>query len=91
MKALTLLGTVILAFGLILIAASLTTTLPQVPQEGSSSFTGCIVIFFIPICFGSGSFNPVYLEALAVVTLLIPIAFFILILYMNRKAAERFE
>ena len=88
MKALTVLGIGLLVFGAFLIISSLISSgTPSRPPQ-STSFAGCVVIFFIPICFGGRSFNPIFLELLGALTIIIFIALFTLILYVSKKAVE---
>ncbi len=91
MKPLTLLGIVLLFFGFIIVIISVLSLSFQPNQEGSSSFAGCIIIFFIPICFGSSNFSPTILEVLAVGTLMVFVAFFFFVLYINKRAVEEFR
>jgi len=91
MKPLTLLGIALLVFGFLSIIISVLSLSLQPSQEGGSSFAGCIIIFFIPICFGSGNFSPTLLEIFAVVTLIVFVAFFFFVLYINKKAVEEFR
>ncbi len=88
MKALTAFGIGLVLGGLILIAASILTPannegLRQQPPEGG--FAGCVVIFFIPICFGSGT-SPQVIQALSLAVFAVFIGLTVFLIYLSRKA-----
>ena len=84
MKLLRLSGIALLVLGLGLIIASL---IPP-PSVGGGSFAGCVVIFFIPICFGIGNTNTTYLEALSALAVLMFVVLFLFLLYVNKRSVE---
>ncbi len=60
-------------------------------SSGSSKvgFGGCIVIFFIPICFGAGS--PELVPLLIIIALALTLALILLLPLLLRKTIERIE
>lgn len=101
MNALKVFGLILILIGLWLVSLSfltrppggwgLTTTAPQSqqPQPSSSGgFAGCVVVFFIPICF-SGNSAPGWFLALSVgVFLAFFLIFILLIIRMFRAVGQ---
>ncbi|MCD6324544.1 MAG: hypothetical protein J7L55_05510 [Desulfurococcales archaeon] len=89
MKASTALGVGLILGGLVLIVASMLSpslppAAPQQPSEGGG-FAGCVVIFFIPICFGSGT-SPEALQFLSLAVFLVFLALTAFFIYVARKS-----
>lgn len=58
-------------------------------SETHTGFGGCIVIFFIPICFGAGS--PELVPLLIIIALALTLALILLLPLLLRKTIERIE
>ncbi len=84
-------GLIMIGFLLVFLSTilSIPSTAPSVSSSNKTSgnvsggIAGCIVIFFIPICFGTGS--PGIVQWLVIITLVITILFLVVILLLARS------
>ncbi len=84
-------GLIMIGFLLVFLSTilSIPSTVPSAPSGNKTSsnvsggVAGCIVIFFIPICFGAGS--PGIIQWLIIVTLVVTVLFLVIILLLARS------
>ena len=86
MRTLTAVGLILILVGFALMATSLILGLPE-GGEPSSGFVGCIVIFFIPVCFGGGQTPPEAVVAAALISFVVFLAFFIILIKWLRRSS----
>lgn len=84
MKPQTLIGLGLVAVGLALIIASIISSVDG-GGETSVGFVGCVVIFFIPICFGGGETPHSMVLIAAIISFVVFLVFFILLIRLTRK------
>ncbi len=87
MRPLTLIGLGLIAIGLILVIASVISGLEG--GETSTGFVGCVVIFFIPICFGGGETPPSMVLIAAIISFVVFLVFFIALIKLTRKTGSQ--
>ncbi len=92
MKPLTALGLGLVLAGVLLILLSFTQpwseVVPNATSSNATGFAGCVIIFFIPICFGEGNISPTLLEVTALVVFAVFAVFMIAILHAYGRRPE---
>jgi uncharacterized membrane protein len=86
MKFLEALGIGLIVLGLLFIVISILT--PSSHSVSSGGFAGCIVIFFIPICFGGGQASQQLIAISALLTIILVIFAFIGFLLLVRRRSS---
>ena len=73
------LGFVLILAGFALAFATVLVAVFSVARSGATSVGGCVLIFFVPICFGVGPLAPYFLlAALALTLALVALSFLLL-------------